>query len=101
MVNCQLIEHSSHRKSHLMRVTRKQTLRSLSLSYQKKDGRTSFFWYDTNLSEFDSADIINYILEKSVSCQEPRPSFFWYDNDKDFKVCFLMTHINCQLIEHS
>ncbi len=40
-------------------VTRKQTLRSLSLSYQKKDGhpwsRPSFFWYD--------------------------PSFFWYDTD--------------------
>ncbi len=26
-------------KAHMMRVTRKQTLRSLSLSYQKKDGR--------------------------------------------------------------
>ena len=34
------------------RVTRKQTLRSLLLSYQKKDGRAwtppSFFWYDTD-----------------------------------------------------
>ena len=33
-------------------VTRKQTLRSLSLSYQKKDGRAwprpPFFWYDTD-----------------------------------------------------
>ncbi len=27
----------------------------------------SFFWYDTDFSEFDSADLINYILEKSVS----------------------------------
>ncbi len=22
-----------------------------------------------------------------------RPSFFWYDNDKDLKVCFLVTHL--------
>ena len=47
-------------------VTRKQTLRSLLLSYQKKDGQAwphpSFFWYDTDFSEVDSADIIDYIL---------------------------------------
>ncbi len=30
----------------------------------------SFFWYDTDFSEFDSADIIDYILEKLVSCQK-------------------------------
>ncbi len=48
----------------------------------------SFFWYDTDFLEFDSADIIDYILEKSVSYQKEdgrghaRPSFFWYDNDK-------------------
>ncbi len=41
---------------------RKQTLKSLSLSYQKKD--------DTDFSEFDSADIIDDILEKSVSYQK-------------------------------
>ena len=46
----------------------------------------SFFWYDTDFSEFDSADIIDYILEKSVS-------YFWYDNDRDLKVCFLVTHL--------
>ena len=40
-------------------------------------------------TEFDSADIIDYILQKSVSCQRKdgrghaRQSFFWYDNDKD------------------
>ncbi len=44
-------------------VTRKQTLSSLLLTYQKTDGRT---WL--------------------------RPSFFWYDNNKDLKVCFLVTH---------
>ncbi len=64
------------------RATRKQTLRSLSLSYQKKDGRAwprpSFIWYDTDFSEFNSADIIDYILEKSVSCRargRAHPSF--------------------------
>ncbi len=72
---------------HMTRITRKQTLRSLP--------RPSFFWYDTFFSEFDSADIIDYILEKSVSCQKKggrghaRLSFFWYDNDKDLNVCFL------------
>ncbi len=35
--------------------------------------------------EFDSADIIDYILEKPVSC----PSFFRYDNDKDLYSVFL------------
>ena len=47
----------------LTHVTRKQTLRALSLPYQKKDGcvaapillLVSFFWYDTDFSEFDSA----------------------------------------------
>ncbi len=49
--------------------------------------RSSFFWYDTDFSEFDSADIIDYILQKLVSCQKKdgcshaRPSFFWYDNE--------------------
>ena len=91
----------------LIRVMKKQTLRSLSLSYQKKDGlawrawpRPSFFSYDTDLSEFDSRDIIDYILKKSVSCQTKdghghvRPSFFGYDNEKDLKDCFLVTCVN-------
>ncbi len=61
--------------------------------------RPSFFWYDTDFSEFDSADITDYILEKLVSCQKKKgcghacPSFFWYDNDKDLKVCFLVMHV--------
>ena len=83
-------------------ITRKKTLRLLSLSCQKRDGRAwprPFFWYDTDFSEFDSADIKDYILEKSVSYQKKdghghvHPSFFWYDNDKDLLVYFLMTHI--------
>ncbi len=73
----------------------------------------SFFWYDTDFSEFDSADIIDYILEKSVSYQKKdgrghsHPSFFCYDNDKDLKVCFLVTHQKrdgrghvCSLVTH-
>ncbi len=54
----------------------------------------------TDFSEFDPADIIAYILEKSVSCQKKdgrghtHPSFFWYDNDKDLKVCFLVTSVS-------
>ena len=80
----------------MMRVTRKQSSRSLSLSYQKKDGHAwpypFFYWYDTDSLEFDSADIIDYILEKSVSCQKKDvhghagPSFFWYDKHKDLRV---------------
>ena len=77
----------------MMRITRKQTLRSLSLSYQNKDGHAwthpSFFWYDTDISEFDSADIIDYILEKSVPYQKKDG----YDNNKDLKVCFLVTFV--------
>ena len=65
-------------------VTRKQTLRSLSNVVIPNEG-----WAHVN-SEFGSADIIDYILEKSVSCQKKEgaamhPSFFKYDNNKD---CF-------------
>ncbi len=47
----------------------------------------SLFWYDTDFPEFDSADNIDYILEKLVSYQEKdgrghtRASFFWYDTN--------------------
>ncbi len=49
---------------YMKRITRKRTLRSLSLSYQKKDERA-----------------------------RPRPSFFWHDNEKNLQVCFLVTRI--------
>ncbi len=39
-----------------------------SVSYEKKDGRG-----------------------------DAHPSF-WYDNDKDLKVCFLVTHVTCEII---
>ncbi len=35
----------------------------------------TFFWYDTDFSEFDSADIIDYIFRKSMSYQKKDPSF--------------------------
>ncbi len=60
------------------------------------------FGMTPNFSEFDSADIVDYVLKKSVSCQKKdgrgharRASFFWYDNEKDLKVCFLMTNVKC------
>ncbi len=73
------------------------------MSYPKKDGLGGrghpFFGMKPTFSEFDSADIIDYILEKSVSfhkkdgCGHAHPSFFGYDNGKDLKVCFLVTWV--------
>ena len=51
---------------YLTCITRKHSLRSLSLSYQKKNGRgwpcPSFFCYDTDFVEFESFDFIDHIL---------------------------------------
>ena len=50
-------------QGQMTRVTRKQSLRSLLLSYQKKDGpHPSFFSYDTDFLEFQSLDFIDHIL---------------------------------------
>ena len=76
-----------------MRVTRKQTLSPSSLSYH---ARPSFFWHDTDFSEFDSADIIDYILEKSVSCQRQRP-YGLFSRD----ACHNMVCIIWQIIYYS
>ena len=49
------------------------------------------FGMTPTFQNFDSADIIDYILEKLVSCQKEDghnyacKSFFWYDNGKDLK----------------
>ncbi len=64
-------------EDHMRCVTRKQTLRSLSVSYQKKE----LFWYGTDFLEFESFDFLDH------------QSFFWYDNDKDLKLCFLVTDL--------
>ena len=88
----------SHPNGHMTRVTRKRTLRFL-LSYHGHVTRAHPSFGMTPSFQNLTADIINHILEKSVSCQKKdgcghaRPSFFSYDNDKDLKVCFLMTRI--------
>ena len=72
-------------------------LKPCDVCHEKTD--LEVFWYDTDFSEFDSADIKDHILEKSVSyqkkdeCGHTRPPFFWYDSNKDFKVCFLVACI--------
>ncbi len=73
-------------------VMRKQTLRSLSLSYQKKDGRG----HDTGFKRIWSMKSKDSNSKKSVSYQKKDggPSGGWCGNDKDLKVCFLVTHIN-------
>ncbi len=85
-------------------VTGKCALRSLSLSYPKKDGpvkpHQSFFGYDTGYKTvfWYSAAFTDYILY-SVSYQKKNwwglahQSFFWYDNDKDLKVGFPVTQL--------
>ncbi len=58
------------------------SLKSLLLSYQKKDGpRPSILLL-----------VWHRLLENMIT------SFFWCDNDKDLKVCFLVTCIIC--VEH-
>ncbi len=73
------------RISHATCVTRKQTLRSLSLSYPKKNGRAwpcpSFFWYDTDFLEFESFDFIDHILLKSKKTL--RSVFSWRTSNED------------------
>ncbi len=41
----------------------------------------------------------SYSIKVSVIPKEgyARPSFFWYENDKDLKVCFLVTQLICHL----
>ncbi len=86
--------HRQFNHCNLTCATRKQTLRSLSLSYQKKDGRAwprpSFFWHDTNFSAESNSQKVGVVPKEGWA----RPSFFSYDNDKDLKVCFLVTCVN-------
>ncbi len=41
--------------------------------------------------ESNSIKLVSY--QKKDGRGPARPSFFWYDNDKDLKVCFLVTHL--------
>ena len=76
-------------------VTRQPTLRSLSLSYQKKDWRAgpcqSFFWHDTDFKilSVKAADYkftVGVIPNEGLAGQNN-------DNDKDLRVGFLGTHL--------
>ena len=64
---------------YMTHVTRKQTLRSLSLSYH---ARPSFFWYDTNFSRILSMMSAESTSEKSLSYL--------------LKVYFLVTRVTLQ-----
>ncbi len=46
----------------------------------------------------DSNSKKSVLYQKKDGRGHARPSFFWYDNDKDLKVCFLVTRVNCRVI---
>ena len=73
-------------------------LRSLSLSYAKKDWwtglRQCFFGYGTDYKIVlwylhRLYTIVGVIPKGMAACQ----SFFYHDNDKDLKSCFAMTQL--------
>ncbi len=72
---------------------KKQTLRSLLLSYQKKDW---FFWYDTDYDIY-SEKIANYKSIVAFIPKEglapPYQSSFWYHTNKDLKARFSVMHL--------
>ncbi len=76
-------------KRHLTHVTRKQTLRTWSLSYKKKDGRV---WPILLLVWHGLFRIWVIWLYRSYSLKVSVIPF-WYDNDQDLKVCFLVTRV--------
>ncbi len=72
------------------------------MSYQKKDGRghvrPSFFWYDTDFLENMIYEVKSYFFALYSQNGLASP-IFWApsitnDNDKDLKVCFLVTRVN-------
>ncbi len=73
--------------NYMRRIMRKQTLRSLSLSYQEKDGHAwplpSFFWYDSNFSRIWLWWHSIQSYQNKDGCAHACPSIFWYGNDKD------------------
>ena len=80
--------------THMSCVTRKPTLRSLSLTYQRKDWRAglcqSFFWHDTNYNIV----LVHCCRHRLYSVVYIIPKFFFfYDNDKDPKFGFLVTQL--------
>ena len=60
--------------------------------------QASLFWHEHRLFENVIYDVSRVKFWKfSVILKEgwAQPSFFWYDNDKDLKVCFLVTASAC------
>ncbi len=85
-----------------MRITRKQTLRSLSLSYPQKDWPAGalprFLWVRHRLQNI-IYEVGRVIFYSQCHTHSPaRQSFFGYDNDKDLKVCFLVMRIIYRLL---
>ncbi len=87
---------------------RKRALRSLSLSYPKKDWRAGpnqslagrapsillFVWHRLQ-------NIICWCHTlRRIGGAPTRQSFFGYGNDKDFKACFLLTQLICDKHVH-
>ncbi len=83
-------------------VMRKQTLRSLTLSYQKKDGArgrahssfgmTPTFWeYNLWCQQSQILKSQCHIKRRMGTATQAHPSFGY--NDKDLKVCFLVLHL--------
>ncbi len=91
--SCSAVTSKSALENHPSTFWRRHAKRSLMarVSVTSKEGWTGatrpYFWYDNEHSEFDSADIIDYILRKSVLYQKNDgrghacPSFFLYDTD--------------------
>ncbi len=108
MVNMVLLEYCNV-LSHVSCVMGKQTLRSLSFSYQKKDWHAGphqyFFWYDTDFKIYflRRVQIINpfllnmqyIIIFTKRMIGRAQQSFFWYDNDKDLQACFSVARLMC------
>ena len=67
-------------------VTRKCALRSLSLSYRLQN----------TICEGSRVQFYSRChTKRRIGGAPARQSFFVYDNDKDFKVCFLVTRLVC------
>ncbi len=66
-------------------------------------GAPSFYWHDFPEYKLwcQQSQILKGRCHTKRRMGHARPSFFWYDNDKDRKVCFLVTHILCVWFTHT
>ena len=101
-----VLSHSSIMLSpYMTRVTRKQTLRSLS-SHPEKDWRAGalqillWVWHRLQNIIYEHSRVIFYSrchIQRRIGGAPARQSFFGYDNDKDLKVCFLVIYPHTQI----